>query len=185
VSRRAAAAALLGCGVLLLAGTQPWVLTVHEPAVGAVRTRAEVSGSALVPWVTAATLVAAAATLVGVTTRRRWPHLLAAACLLGVCAGVVSTAADPTAGPAVRDAVSSRTTGWVWVGLLAALLATAAALLATVRTAPAGPARNGTSSVSAPAAAAATPADRHEAGRREDERAWRELGEGRDPTAGD
>ena len=61
---------------------------------------------------------------------------LAAACLVGVCAGVVGTAADPTAGPAVRDALSSRTTGWVWVGLLAAILATAAALLATVRTAP-------------------------------------------------
>jgi hypothetical protein len=184
VSRRAAAAALLGCGVLLLAGTQPWVLTVHEPAAGAVRTRSEVSGSALVPWVTAATLVAGAATLVGVTTRRRWPHLLAAACLVGVCAGVVGTAADPTAGPAVRDAVSSRTTGWVWVALLAAILATAAALLATVRTAPAGAARNGPTSTPGPAAAA-TPADRHEAGRREDERAWRELEEGRDPTAGD
>ena len=185
MSRRAAAAALLGCGVLLLAGTQPWVLTVHEPAAGAVRTRAEVSGSALAPWVSAATLVAAAATLVGVTTRRRWPHLLAAACLLGVCAGVVATAADPTAGPAVRDAVSSRTTGWVWVGLLAALLATAGALVATVSTAPAGPARTGTTSTPAPAAAPATPADRDEAGRREVERAWRVLGEGRDPTADD
>ncbi|MFK5635354.1 MULTISPECIES: Trp biosynthesis-associated membrane protein [unclassified Ornithinimicrobium] len=181
MNRRAAAAVLLGCGLLLLAGSQPWVLTVREPAPGSLRTRGEVSGSALTPWVTALTLVAAAATLVALGSRRRWPLLLSTASLLGVCLGVVVTALDPTAAPAVGATVSSRTTGWLWVGLLAALLATGGALLATVTPRPT-PTSERTSPVGAAPSAAA---QRHEAERRASERAWRELGEGRDPTAPD
>jgi hypothetical protein len=177
MTRRAAAAvALLGCGLLLLATTQPWVVTVTEVAPGAPRSRDELGAAELVPWLAPVALVTGLA-VVGALSGLRWAGALAAVASLAVLGGTVLAAAVvvTASGPlAAARTVAAAPTAWLWVGGAGALAMSLGTLLGWH-----GPRRE--------RSGARSPArqDPHgvEARRRRDAAQWQDLSEGRDPTA--
>ncbi|GAA1182556.1 hypothetical protein GCM10009584_25800 [Ornithinimicrobium humiphilum] len=190
MSRRGAAAlALLGCGLVLLASTQPWVGTVTEAAPGAPRTRGALGAAEIVPWLAPATLVCAAALVAGLAGLRA-ARPVAALAGVAVAAGAVLAAATSTAG--APGVVSAARTGWLWAAVVSGLLAAVGTLLWLA------PSRAGRRDDASPrrtdgspgdAMRAPGPGERHtpapeaELERRRDAEDWRALSEGRDPTA--
>ncbi|KRE62700.1 Trp biosynthesis-associated membrane protein [Nostocoides sp. Soil756] len=182
--------ALLGAGVLLLAGLRPWLSgTVDDAVLGGSRVVA--TGAEVAPGLSAVALAVGAAAVAVVAAGRigrlvglvLWAGCVALAAVL-----VVRVVADPSTalGPVAAgrvgrtgtvDAVAT-TTVWPWVSVLGLLVAAAALGLALVgRRRWAGPSTR----YEAPDASGAG----HVAGSRGERvsSAWDDLSAGRDPTA--
>ncbi len=117
--------ALVGCGLLMLATTQPWSATVTEPAPGGPRWRGSVAGEELVPWLGPVAAVAGLA-VVAVLARLAWARWAAGPALGAAVVGAVHGLLG--AGVAGGTTVSARPTAWPWVALASAggaLVATA------------------------------------------------------------
>ncbi|PKW28378.1 Trp biosynthesis-associated membrane protein [Phycicoccus duodecadis] len=182
--------ALLGAGVLLLAGLRPWLSgTVDDAVLGGSRVVA--SGADVAPGLSAVALAVAAAAVAVVAAGRvgRLVGLvLWAGCVVLAAVLVVRVVVDPSAalGPVAAsrvgrtgtvDAVAS-TTAWPWVAVAGLLVAAAALGLALVgRPRWSGPSTR----YEAPDGSGAG----HVAGSRGERvsSAWDALSAGRDPTA--
>lgn len=180
--------ALLGAGVVLVAGFRPWVSgTVADAVLGG--SRVEATGSEVAPGLSAIALAVAAATVAVVAAGRvgrTVALVLWAGCLVVAGALTVRVLADPSGalGPVAAtrvgrtgtvEAVASATAmPWVaLLGVLVAALALGCALVGARRWA--GPSRR----YEAPGAA-----EGHVAGRRGERVTsdWDDLSAGRDPT---
>ncbi len=180
--------ALVGSGVLLLAGLRPWVSgTVADAVLGGSRVVA--TGAEVAPGLSAVALAVAAAAVAVVATGRVGRViglLLWAACVALAAALTLRVVLDPSAalGPVAARRVGrtgsveavAATTVWPWVALVALALVVGALVLAAVgRRRWAAPSRR----YEAPAAG-----EGHVAGSRGERvsSAWDDLSAGRDPT---
>ncbi|HEX6917840.1 MAG TPA: Trp biosynthesis-associated membrane protein [Phycicoccus sp.] len=179
--------ALVGAGLLLVAGFRPWVTgAVDDPVLGA--TRISATGAEVAPGLSALALALAAAAVAVVATGRvaRVVALLVwAGCDVAAAALTVRVIADPEGalGP-VAAARVGRTgsvenvadpTAWPWVALVAVAVTVLALVAAVV----------GSRRWAGPSARYEAPAaDGHVAGPRGERvaSAWDELSAGRDPT---
>lgn len=180
--------ALLGAGVVLVAGFRPWVTgTVADAVLGGSRVSA--TGAEVAPGLSAIALAVAAAA-VAVVAAGRIARLVAlvlwVACLVAAAALVTRVLADPASvlGPVAAARVGrtgtveaqASATPWPWVALLGVLLALGALVAALVgRRRWAGPSRR---------YERAATAEGHVAGSRGERvgSAWDDLSAGRDPT---
>lgn len=179
--------ALVGAGVLLLAGLRPWVTgTVSDAVLGGSRVLA--TGAEVAPGLSAVALALGAAAVAVVAAGplgRLVALVLWAGCLVVAAALTLRVLADPAAalGPVAARRVGrtgsveavAATTPWAWVALLA-LVVVAAAL---------GAATAGHRRWSGPSRRYETPAGGgHVAGARGERVSsdWDDLSAGRDPT---
>lgn len=188
---------LASAGALAVAGAQPWQ-SPETDSVTAQITAAAAGGSALeAPLVTALGLVLLAAWGVVLVTRgrvRRGVALLGALAALGAAvAAVVSLVLDPAApasgigGAELPARLAASPTGWAWLGVVAAVVALAAVVVA-VREVPHWPEMGSrydapgerTAASTSPAVEVAEVAERPE--ERTNLDLWKAIDEGRDPT---
>lgn len=161
-----AALALAALGLVLLAGTQPWLVEQVPDAAGVVWERSR-TGAEVAPLVPALALVAAASLLTLLAGPRwaRWPGRV-----LGPVAATSATVLTVLArDPAV--------TVWWWVAVVAASVASvgsAAAGLPVLRRSPPS---------SAEPVGGGPPLPEDEQARWRNARTWAQLSEGEDPTA--
>lgn len=161
-----AALALAALGVVLLAGTQPWLVEQVPDAAGVVWGRSR-TGAEVAPLVPALALVAGAALLTLLAGPRwaRWPARVLGPVAAGSAAVLAVLARDPAV------------TAWWWAAVGAAAVATvaaAAACLPVLRRPPPSPSEP---------SGGPPPLPEHERTRRRNARTWAQLSEGEDPTA--
>lgn len=181
-------------GALAVTGAQAW----QSPDAGAGDevaaqiVAAAAGGSALeAPLVTALGLVLLACWGVLLVTRgrvRRAVAVLGALAALGAAAAAVSSLVlDPAApasgltGAGGAERLAASPTGWAWLGLLAAVVAVPAAVLA-VREVPRWPEMGSRYDAPAEQAARPTPAADDPPQERSNLDLWKAIDEGRDPT---
>ncbi|GAA4697502.1 Trp biosynthesis-associated membrane protein [Nocardioides nanhaiensis] len=189
---------LASAGALAVAGAQPWQ-SPDTDSVTAQITAAAAGGSALeAPLVTALGLVLLAAWGVVLVTRgrvRRGVAVLGTLAALGAAvAAVVSLVLDPAApstgigGAELPARLTASPTGWAWLGVVAAVVAVAAVVVA-VREVPHwpemgsrydAPGERASASASASVVGSAEPGDPIE--ERSNLDLWKAIDEGRDPT---
>lgn len=172
-------AGLAGAGLAAVAGSRQWAVTDADAA--GIKVHTSVTGAEAQPLVAASALVALAAWGVVLVIRGRLRRLVAAVGLVASAGALVSVALGFTAAQdaALEAAIAKGATDafvtslslWYYLAGLGALIATAAFIVAVVRS-PRWPAMG--SRYDAPSA---------RSGSTPDDDMWRALDEGRDPTS--